>query len=114
MIVRRPVFAWLLALSAGSAFAQGVVHVFVSSNGTDTGACTRNAPCRNFAYAVTQVADGGEVVALDTAGYGPVLITKTMSIYAAPGALAFIVAATGSDITVAAPDGRRAHQSVLG
>ena len=103
MFARSAMFVVCLA-AASSSFATSP-RVFVASNGIDTGACSRNAPCRNFAYAVTQVNDGGEVVALDTAGYGPVWITKSMSIYAAAGATAFIATPAGEGILVDAGDG---------
>jgi hypothetical protein len=81
----------LASLFAINASATGSsIRVFVSSAGVDTGACTRSAPCRNFAYAIGQVAAGGEIVALDTAGYGAVTISQSVTIYAAPGAVASI------------------------
>ncbi len=63
--------------------------------GVDTGKCTRAAPCRTFDYAISQVDAGGEVNALDSGGYGPATIMKTVSINIAPGITAAIVA-TGS------------------
>ena len=85
----------LLALPAAAA-----PRVFVSSAGTDAGACPITAPCRNFAYAITQVSADGEIIALDTAGYGPVTITQSVSIVAAPGVTALIAASSGNAITV--------------
>ena len=48
--------------------------------GTDSGACTRAAPCKTFAFALTQTAAGGEIDVLDPAGYGPVTILMAISI----------------------------------
>jgi parallel beta helix pectate lyase-like protein len=79
------VFASLVTLPTMAA-----VRVFVSGSGMDVGTCPITAPCRNFSYAITQVSPGGEIIALDTAGYGPVTITFSVSIIAAPGATAFI------------------------
>jgi hypothetical protein len=97
---RRATIAFLFFLIlAPSVFALSP-RVFVASSGSDVGTCPRSAPCRNFAYAITQVSPGGELVALDTAGYGPVAVTIPVSIYAAPGAVASITAVSGDDITI--------------
>jgi hypothetical protein len=54
-------------------------RAFVASTGSDANAaqaCARSAPCRTFQAAVDVVDDGGEVIALDAAGYGAVTITS--------------------------------------
>jgi parallel beta helix pectate lyase-like protein len=90
----------LLALFvAVSAHAQ-LQRTFVASTGSDANPCSRALPCRNFAAAMTAVAEGGEVVVLDSAGYGPVSITKSVSIIAPPGIYGGITALTGDAITV--------------
>src|ERR1700674_495628 len=66
-------------LSAAPAEAQSS-RTFVSGTGTDSGACTRVAPCKTFAFALTQTAAGAEIDVLDVAGYGHVTITKAISI----------------------------------
>jgi hypothetical protein len=59
-------------------------RVFVASTGNDTvnagAGCTRALPCRSFFIALFIVAAGGEVIALDSAGYGRVHITKSVTI----------------------------------
>ena len=71
----------LLAFGLAAAPAQaGPNRTFVSGTGTDSGACTRAAPCRTFAFALTQTNAGGEIDVLDPAGYGTVTITKAISI----------------------------------
>jgi hypothetical protein len=99
MIDRTGILVLCALAFASSAFAVSP-RVFVASSGSDTGSCSRSAPCRNFAYAVQQVDAGGELVALDTAGYGPIVIGKSISLYAAPGAVASITATTGADIAI--------------
>ncbi|MGH6812151.1 MAG: right-handed parallel beta-helix repeat-containing protein [Methylocella sp.] len=70
-----------LACGLSAAPAQaGPNRTFVSGHGTDSGPCTRAAPCRTFAFALTQTAAGGEIDVLDPAAYGPVTITKSISI----------------------------------
>ena len=61
------------------------------------------APCKTFASAVTVVADNGEVVALDTAPYGSVTLTRSISLTAAPGVYAGISVFAGAGVTIATP-----------
>src|SRR5437588_3023774 len=76
---------------------------FVSANhGNDANPCTATLPCRNFAAAITQTAAGGEVIALDSGGYGPVNIGSSISLIAPPGVYAGITAFSGDAITIAA------------
>jgi hypothetical protein len=97
---KLPCILWILPfLLATPAIAQPV-RTFVSSSGNDTNPCTLSAPCRNFGAAINAVANGGEVVALDSAGYGPVTITKPVSVIAAPGIHAAIAPTTGTAIEV--------------
>jgi hypothetical protein len=60
--------------------AQAQYRVFVSGLGNDLNPCTRTAPCRNFQRGHDAVVAGGEVVALDSAGYGAVTISKAVTI----------------------------------
>jgi hypothetical protein len=76
-------------LASASASAQ--VRTFVASTGVDSNPCSRIAPCRTFQAAVDAAAAGGEVIALDSAGFGSnVSITKPISIIGAPGVYAGI------------------------
>jgi hypothetical protein len=73
--------AALLALGFSAAPAQaGPNRTWVSGMGTDSGACTRAAPCKTFAFALTQTAAGGEIDVLDPGGYGAVTINHAISI----------------------------------
>jgi hypothetical protein len=79
-------FVTLTCLGAAPAKAD-VPVTYVSGNGTDTDSCSSPAnPCRTFQFAVNQTAAGGEVKALDPADYGPVNITKSISITGVVGA----------------------------
>ena len=73
----------LMALPATA--VAGGARSWVAANGVDSGTCERNAPCRSFNYAMTQTTSGGEVVALDSSGYGPANITKSIELTSAPG-----------------------------
>ena len=91
-----------VVFSAVSAWATQQ-RSFVSSTGSDANGCTRQAPCRNFAAAVAQTNANGEVVALDSAGYGPVTITQSVSIVAPLGVHAAISVFSGAGVTINAP-----------
>ena len=75
--------------------APAAQRTFVASYGDDSNACSLVAPCRSFGTAMTQVDPGGEVVVLDSAGYGPVVIAQSVSIIAPPGVYAGITASAG-------------------
>jgi hypothetical protein len=93
--------AALFACGLSAAPAQaGPNRTWVSGTGTDRGACTRPAPCRTFAFALTQTAAGGEIDVLDPAGYGAVTITKAISIVNDGVGVAAIGAGSGNGITI--------------
>src|SRR5437764_8269889 len=78
----------------------------VSLSGVDTNPCTVASPCRSFGAAIAQTNPGGELIALDSAGYGPFVIDRAVSVQAAPGIYAGITSSpstlSGRGITVAA------------
>src|SRR5689334_18672174 len=92
--------------SSASAWATST-RTFVESTGTDTGTCARpDPPCRTFKYAITQTTAGGEIIALDSSGFGSSLvIDRAVTITAARGVYASMTAVTGNAITVNAPAG---------
>jgi hypothetical protein len=76
-------------------------RVFVASYGSDSNPCTFGSPCKTFQNAVNVVAAGGEVTAIDSAGFGPVIITQSVSITSPNGVEAGIAAvAGGTAITI--------------
>jgi hypothetical protein len=66
-------------LLAGSAFAQAT-RTWVSGVGDDANPCSRTAPCKTFAGAISKTAVCGEIDALDPGGFGTVTITKGITI----------------------------------
>jgi hypothetical protein len=52
----------------------------VSGVGDDVNPCSRTAPCKTFAGAISKTATGGEINCLDPGGFGGVTITKSLSI----------------------------------
>jgi hypothetical protein len=99
----QPAFVSVLfvAFFASASMAQ-VQRTFVSGLGSDANLCTRTAPCRTFGQAISQTNAGGEVIVLDSAGYGPVTITKAVSLIAPPGVYAGISVFSGDGIGIQA------------
>jgi len=91
-------------LAPADAFAT-LQRTFVASTGNDANPCSLPQPCRGFTRAVSQTSPSGEVIVLDSAGYGPVTITKSVSLIAPAGIHAGITVFSGDGITVNIPSG---------
>src|SRR5437870_3926675 len=103
MSLRRSLLALLTICCIAKPGEAASTRVFVKSTGMDVGTCPLASPCRSFSYAMSQVSPGGEVIALDTAGYGTFTIGQSVSVFAAPGVTAFIaVTGGGTGITISA------------
>lgn len=77
----------VLISAATVAVAMGVVpanaqatRTWVSGVGDDANPCSRTAPCKTFAGAISKTAAGGEINVLDPGGFGGVTITKSITI----------------------------------
>jgi hypothetical protein len=55
-------------------------RTWVSGVGDDVNPCSRTAPCKTFAGAISKTAAGGEIDCLDPGGFGAVTITKSLTI----------------------------------
>ena len=78
------VTTFILAL-ATAAQAQAT-RTWVSGVGDDLNPCSRTAPCKTFAGAISKTAKDGEISVLDPGGYGAVTITKSIYINGTHGA----------------------------
>src|SRR3981081_3457496 len=90
-----------LYLPESPAQAQAT-RTWVSGVGDDANPCSRTAPCKTFAGAISKTAAGGEINALDPAGYGAVTITKAMTIDGGGGQVASVLVSGTNGIVVAA------------
>ena len=101
-IVIAAALAFTATLPAISAHAAGRDRVFVASYGSDSNPCTFGSPCKTFQVAVGAVAAGGEVTAIDSAGFGPITINKSVTITSPAGVEAGIVdqSSGGDAITI--------------
>jgi hypothetical protein len=80
----RSIFCVLLlalvaTISASTSHAQAI-RTWVSGVGDDLNPCSRTAPCKTFAGAISKTQAGGEICALDPGGFGSVTIVKSITI----------------------------------
>jgi hypothetical protein len=75
-------------LQVGAAQAQAT-RTWVSGVGDDANPCSRTAPCKTFAGAISKTAANGKINCLDPGGFGAVTITKSLEIdcFALPGGI---------------------------
>ena len=89
-------FVPLLASAPASAQAT---RTWVSGVGDDVNPCSRTAPCKTFAGAISKTAAGGEINCLDPAGFGGVTTIKAMT-FNCGYTLGSILASGGPGITI--------------
>jgi hypothetical protein len=98
--------ASLIALSS-LASAQAT-RTWVSGVGDDANPCSRTAPCKTFAGAISKTSTAGEIDVLDPGGFGALTITKSISIEAdglvagvlVSGTNGFVVSAPGANVVI--------------
>src|SRR5881628_122940 len=76
----------VFGLAISSVAKAQASRTWVSGVGDDANPCSRTAPCKTFAGAISKTAAGGEIDALDPGGFGAVTITKGMTIDGGPNA----------------------------
>ena len=92
-------------LAPGTASAQAS-RTWVSGVGDDANPCSRTAPCKTFAGAISKTAAAGEINCLDDGGFGALTITKSIAIKCdgheggvlVSGTNGFVVSAASTDI----------------
>jgi hypothetical protein len=73
-------------LCLASAASAQATRTWVSGVGDDVNPCSRTAPCKTFAGAISKTANNGEIDALDPGGFGTVTITKSITLDGTTGA----------------------------
>ncbi len=105
------VLACAIFIAAISSAAQAqATRTWVSGVGDDVNPCSRTAPCKTFAGAISKTAAGGEIDALDPGGFGAVNITKAITIDGGSAFASILASGTNGvivNIGAAATDGRR-------
>jgi hypothetical protein len=89
---------FVVPLIASPAHAQAT-RTWVSGVGDDVNPCSRTAPCKTFAGAISKTATGGEINCLDPAGFGAVTIGKSLTI-SCEGVTGGIVVSGGNAINI--------------
>src|ERR1044071_904800 len=83
----------------GAPASAQATRTWASGGGDDVNPCSRTAPCKTFAGAISKTPTGGEISVLDPAGYGSVNITKHLVIDG-KGPMASVLAANVNGILV--------------
>jgi len=96
--MKAPHASWIVfaALTLVSTAANAATQrTFVASNGNDANPCSIVQPCRSFGAAIAKTVPAGEVIVQDSAGYGVVTITQSVSLIAPTGVYAGISVPAG-------------------
>jgi hypothetical protein len=108
--LRTSLFA--VAISAFASFAQAqATRTWVSGVGDDVNPCSRTAPCKTFAGAISKTATNGEINTLDSGGYGAVTIKKSITIDGT-GSMSSILAAGTTGIIIDITDPKDVAKTV--
>ncbi len=90
-----------ISLCATTAAARAqATRTWVSGVGDDVNPCSRTAPCKTFAGAISKTVAGGEIDALDPSGFGALTITKAITIDGGGGQVASVLASGTVGFTV--------------
>ncbi len=91
----------LLALAFGPLAKAQASRTWVSGVGDDANPCSRTAPCKTFAGAISKTAAGGEIDCLDPGGFGALTITKAITIDCDSGVGSVLVNGTNGIVIAA-------------
>jgi hypothetical protein len=92
----------LLMLAFTSIASAQASRTWVSGVGDDANPCSRTAPCKTFAGAISKTAAAGEIDCLDPGGFGAVTITKSITIDC-DGTLGSVLVAGTNGIVISDP-----------
>ena len=91
--------AAMAALPLATPASAQATRTWISGVGDDVNPCSRTAPCKTFAGAISKTAAGGEINCLDPGGFGAVTITKSISLYC-EGTINGVLASGGNGISI--------------
>ena len=89
-------------LLAGLSLHAQATRTWVSGVGDDANPCSRTAPCKTWAGAISKTAAGGEIDALDPGGFGAVTITKEITLDGGGGVIASALVSGTNGIIISA------------
>ncbi|HEX8248569.1 MAG TPA: right-handed parallel beta-helix repeat-containing protein [Pyrinomonadaceae bacterium] len=96
----RVLAIFAFAISFSTAINAQATRTWVSGVGDDVNPCSRTAPCKTFAGAISKTAANGEINALDPGGFGTINITKSMTIDGVNPGMASILAAGTTGVII--------------
>src|SRR5689334_15402749 len=99
MITRVLTFAAIAMALTMPGWAQAT-RTWVSGVGDDVNPCSRTAPCKTFAGAISKTAAGGEIDCLDPGGFGGVTITKAITLDCAAGLVGSVLTPATNGILI--------------
>jgi hypothetical protein len=91
----------LALLLPASSYAQAT-RTWISGVGDDANPCSRTAPCKTWAGAISKTAAGGEIDALDPGGFGALTITKSITLDGGGGQVASVLVSGTNGINISA------------
>jgi Right handed beta helix region len=97
-------FLIISVIASGAAHAQAT-RTWVSGVGDDANPCSRTAPCKTFAGAISKTTAAGEIDVLDPGGFGAVTVTKAITIDGGGGVVASAVVPGTNGIVISAQPG---------
>jgi hypothetical protein len=92
---------FVAGLAIAPAHAQAS-RTWISGVGDDANPCSRTAPCKTFAGAISKTSAGGEIDVLDPGGFGALTITKAITLDGGGGQVASILVAGSNGINISA------------
>src|SRR5436305_2543514 len=92
----------ILTFAFASLAQAQATRTWVSGVGDDVNPCSRTAPCKTFAGAISKTAPAGEINCLDPGGFGALTITKSITISCDAGTAGVLVSGTNGFIVNAA------------
>lgn len=104
LVLRTFVALFACVMTSPLALAQAT-RTWVSGVGDDANPCSRTAPGKTFAGAISKTATGGEINAIDPSGYGAVTITKSITIDGEGTMASILVSGTSGVIINAGANG---------
>ena len=90
-----------ILLAGATQVAAQATRTWVSGVGDDANPCSRTAPCKTWAGAISKTAPGGEIDALDPGGFGAITITKSITLDGGHGVASVLVSGTNGIVVAA-------------
>src|ERR671938_795902 len=93
----------VFTMLVSSAAQAQATRTWVSGVGDDVNPCSRTAPCKTYAGAISKTARNGEISTLDPGGFGTITITKSITINGGGGGQGYgsiLAAGSPSAVTI--------------